>query len=101
MKKTFTIFSILMLSIVCLNAAPKIERVEPLCWWTEMNTPLTLLFHGEDLCDATVTIQQLNNNRPMRGECTGLVATGQHNAESPNYLFVDMDVKQAGTYRNK
>lgn len=99
MKKTFTIFSILMLSIVCLNAAPKIERVEPLCWWTEMNTPLTLLFHGEDLCDATVTIQQLNNNRPMRGECTGLVATGQHNAESPNYLFVDMDVKQAGTYR--
>ncbi|MEE0860078.1 MAG: alpha-amylase family glycosyl hydrolase, partial [Paludibacteraceae bacterium] len=99
MKKTFTIFSILMLSIVCLNAAPTIKRVEPLCWWTEMNTPLTLLFHGEDLCDATVTIQQLNNNRPMRGECTGLVATGQHNAESPNYLFVDMDVKQAGTYR--
>ena len=99
MKKTFTIFSILMLSIVCMNAAPKIERVEPLCWWTEMNTPLTLLFHGEDLCDATVTIQHLNNNRPMRGECTGLVATGQHNAESPNYLFVDMDVKQAGTYR--
>ena len=99
MKKTFTIFSILMLSIVCLNAAPTIKRVEPLCWWTEMNTPLTLLFHGEDLCDAKVSIQQLNNNRPMRGECTGLVPTSQHNAESPNYLFVDMDVKQAGTYR--
>ena len=99
MKKTFTIFSILLLSITCLNAAPKIERVEPLCWWTEMHTPLTLLFHGEDLCDAMVTIQKLNNNRPMRGECTGLVATGQHNAESPNYLFVDMEVNQPGTYR--
>lgn len=82
-----------------MNAKPVIQRVEPLCWWTEMNTPLTLLFQGEDLADAQVTVQEVVGNKVMRGQCLGLVPKAQHNAESPNYLFVDMDVKQAGTYR--
>ena len=64
-----------------------------------MHMPLTLLFHGEDLADAQVSIQQLVKGKVMRGECLGLTVKSQHNAESPNYLFVDMDVKQAGTYR--
>ena len=64
-----------------------------------MNCPLTLLLHGEDLTDAQVTIQQLSNGKILKGECTGLQVTGQHNAESPNYLFVDLAVNQAGTYR--
>lgn len=82
-----------------LWAAPTIKRVEPLSWWTEMRQPLTLMFYGEDLQDATVSIREVVNGRVVRGECSGLVATGQHNAESPNYLFVDMDVRAAGTYR--
>jgi len=64
-----------------------------------MHTPLTLLFHGQDLADAQVSVQQIANGKVMRGNCLGLVPTGQHNAESPNYLFVDMHVNEPGTYR--
>ncbi|MBQ6790374.1 MAG: cyclomaltodextrinase N-terminal domain-containing protein [Paludibacteraceae bacterium] len=80
-------------------AAPKIQQVEPLSWWTNMSTPLTLLFHGEDLQDAQVSVQQVIKGKTVRGACLGLVPTAQHNAESPNYLFVDMAVNQPGTYR--
>ena len=66
---------------------------------TNMHTPLTLMFHGTDLADAQVNVQQVLNGKVMRGACLGLVPTGQHNAESPNYLFVDMQVNQPGTYR--
>lgn len=97
-NKFLLIISFLAMSMV-MNAKPVIQRVEPLCWWTEMNTPLTLLFQGEDLADAQVTVQEVIGNKVMRGQCLGLVPKAQHNAESPNYLFVDMDVKQAGTYR--
>ena len=88
-----------LLSAITLSAKPGIDRAEPLCWWTEMNCPLTLLLHGEDLADAQVTIQQLQNGKIVKGECTGLTVKSQHNAESPNYLFVDLTVNQAGTYR--
>ena len=80
-------------------AAPKISQVEPLCWWTNMETPLTLMFHGTDLQDAQVSVQEVMNGKVMRGQCHGLVPRGQHNAESPNYLFVDFGVFQPGTYR--
>ena len=83
----------------CLWAAPRIDQVEPLSWWTNMQTPLTLMFHGEDLQDAKVTVQQVINGKPMRGECLGLVPGKQHNAASPNYLFVDFGVFQPGIYR--
>ena len=82
-----------------MTAAPKIEQVEPLSWWTGMQMPLTLLFHGEDLQDAQVSVQQVNKGKVMRGACLGLVPKSQHNAESANYLFVDMEVNQPGTYR--
>ena len=75
-------------------AAPKIQQVEPLCWWTNMATPLTIMFHGEDLSDAQVSVQQIANGKVMRGACHGLVPRSQHNAESPNYLFVDFGVFQ-------
>lgn len=83
----------------CLWAAPRIDQVEPLSWWTNMQTPLTLMFHGEDLQDAKVTVQQVINGKVMRGECLGMVPGKQHNAESPNYLFVDFGVFQPGVYR--
>ena len=82
-----------------LTAAPKIQQVEPLCWWTNMHTPLTLMFHGEDLADAQVSVNQIVRGKVVRGACLGLVPKTQHNAESPNYLFVDMEVNQPGTYR--
>ncbi len=67
---------------------PKVQHVEPLSWWTEMNCPLTLMLQGQDLADAQVTIKPAE----------GLIVTSQHNAESPNYLFVDLDVQKSGTY---
>ena len=88
-----------LFSAFTLSAKPRIDRAEPLCWWTEMNCPLTLMLHGEDLADAQVTIQQLHNGKPVKGECTGLQVKSQQNAESKNYLFVDLAVNQAGTYR--
>lgn len=100
MKKTsLLLFAMTLWGSICLQATPRIDRAEPLCWWTDMQCPLTLMLHGEDLKDAQVSIQQLHNGRPMKGTCTGLVARGQHNAENSNYLFVDMDVREAGTYR--
>ena len=99
MNKSLFLLAIALLSAFSLSAKPRIDRAEPLCWWTEMHCPLTLMLQGEDLADAQVTIQQLHNGKPMKGECTGLQVTGQHNAESKNYLFVDLAVNQEGTYR--
>ena len=97
MKKLFLFIA--LFSALSLQAKPRIDRAEPLCWWTEMNCPLTLMLHGEDLADAQVTINQLHNGRIVKGECLGLQVKGQHNAESPNYLFVDLAVNEPGTYR--
>ncbi len=91
--------AICLLMSMLLQAKPRIERAEPLSWFTDMKMPLTLMLQGEDLADATVSIQQLINGKAAKGECTGLTLKRQHNAESPNYLFVDMDVKTSGTYR--
>lgn len=95
----FSLFAAALIASQLAFAAPKIEQVEPLCWWTNMHTPLTLLFHGQDLADAQVSVQQVVKGKVMRGQCLGLVPTDQHNAESPNYLFVDMQVNDPGTYR--
>ena len=77
-----------LLFSLSLTAAPKIQRAEPLSWWTDMKCPLTLMLQGQDLADAQVSIKPAE----------GLIVKGQHNAESPNYLFVDLDVQKAGTY---
>lgn len=68
-----------------------VEHVEPLSWWTGMNTPLQLMIHGEDISTYDLTI--------TGGE--GVKASKIHKAESPNYLFVDVDIDakaQPGTY---
>ena len=106
-KKIFLLLSAALLSAFAAKATPRIDRAEPLCWWTEMNCPLTLMLHGEDLADAQVTIQEVSDKEEGKfigfvkslfsGE--GLEVTGQHNAQSPNYLFVDLDVNEPGTYR--
>jgi len=99
MNKHIMLFAAVLMASQMTFAAPKIEQVEPLSWWTGMRTPLRLLLHGEDLADAQVSVQQLENGKPVRGDAKGLVPIARHNAESPNYLFVDMEVKQPGTYR--
>ena len=70
--KKLLLLTIALLSAFSLQAKPRIDRAEPLCWWTEMNCPLTLMLQGEDLADAQVTIQQLHKGKIVKGECTGL-----------------------------
>ena len=65
MKKLFLFIA--LISACALQAKPRIDRAEPLSWWTEMNCPLTLMLHGEDLADAQVTINQLHNGRIVKG----------------------------------
>ena len=61
MKRAFIIT--MMLAVGLLASALEINRVEPLSWWTGMKLPLTLMFQGEDLQDAEVTVQkQVKNN---------------------------------------
>ena len=97
-----------LLGLLCLvamtmvakpNSTIRIDRAEPLHWWTDMKCPLTLMLHGQDLAGAQVTIAELKGNKIVKGACQGLVYKSQHDAQSPNYLFVDLDVNQAGTYR--
>ncbi len=88
----------LLLSLT-MQAKPHIERAEPLSWFTGMKMPLTLMLQGEDLADATVSVQQVVAGKVMKGQCLGLTVKRQHNAESPNYLFVDLAVNESGTYR--
>lgn len=99
MKHRFSLIATVLFMSQFVFSAPKIEQAEPLSWWTDMQTPLTVLFHGQDLSDAEVSVQQIAKGKVMRGACHGLVPRGQHNAESPNYLFVDFGVFQPGTYR--
>ena len=56
MKRHALFFVAAMLMSQIAWAAPKIKQVEPLCWWTNMETPLTVMFHGQDLADAEVSI---------------------------------------------
>lgn len=67
--------------------AQTVERVEPLCWWAGMKTDLQLMLHGQHLKDAAVKVLQ-----------PGMTVKAVHNAESPNFLFVDMAVEKAGSY---
>ncbi len=65
--------------------SPRIDRIEPPCWWVGMKTPLQLMLHGNDLREAEVSIK--GENRDVR-------ISGVHPADSPNYLFVDIEIGQ-------
>ena len=68
-----------------------ISRVEPPCWWVGMKTELQLLVQGEGIGAWTVDIEG--------GK--GVSVAEVHKAESPNYLFVDLDIApdaRPGTY---
>ncbi|WP_295935485.1 glycoside hydrolase family 13 protein [uncultured Alistipes sp.] len=73
------------------DASGEITRVEPLSWWTGMQTPLQLLIQGENVSVCDVSIEG----------GAGVRAKAVHKADSPNYLFVDVEVKRnaaPGTY---
>ena len=70
----------------------RIDRIEPPCWWTGMRTPLQLMVHGDGIGTCDVRFEGLK----------GVKVKEVHQADSPNYLFVDVQVgrrAQAGTGR--
>ena len=94
MKKfLFPVLTVLGLNICFAEAVNPgiINHVEPPSWWTGMSLPLQLLVNGEDIGSYNVSIKDGN----------GIKVTGTHKAESPNYLFVDLEIPQnakPGTY---
>ena len=89
MKKWYLLI-LSLCSMNLLSAQMKINRVEPLSWWTGMNTPLQLMFYGCDLQQAQVRCLE-----------EGLTVLGIHQTESKNWLFVDVQVDpnaRAGSY---
>jgi len=59
----------------------EISRVEPLCWWVGMKTPLQLLVQGPGISAFEVQIPE-----------SGLKVKAVHKADSPDYLFIDLEV---------
>ena len=62
-------------------SAQQINRVEPLSWWVGMKTDLQLMVQGPEISSYDVSISG-----------KGLKVTGVHKADSPDYLFVDVQV---------
>lgn len=79
-KRIGLVGSLIVIGCVALQAQ-QIKRVEPLHWWVEMRTPLTILFQGMDLKDCQVTL-----------EAGGMTIREVRCAESPHYLFVDVTI---------
>ena len=73
------------------DATPEeVTRVEPLSWWTGMKTDLQLLVQGPGIGAYTVSV-----------EGKGLKIKDVHQADNPNFLFVDVEVSpkaKPGTY---
>ena len=68
-----------------------VERVEPLSWWTGMKMPLQLMVQGENISAYDVAIEG--------GK--GVEVEKVSKADSPNYLFVDVEIAEnaaPGTY---
>ena len=74
------------------DAAPDaVAHVEPLSWWTGMKCPLQLLINGPQISAYDISIEG----------GSGVKVRKVSKAESPNYVFVDVDVAagaRPGTY---
>ncbi len=78
------------LSFASDTKASLIERMEPPCWWTGMETPLQLMLYGKDIAAGQVVCLT-----------SGMEVVALHKGDSPNYLFVDLSISdkaRAGVY---
>lgn len=100
MKKT--LFLLMLLLTACQGSAPsdpsgvpeagpeQLCRVEPLSWWTGMKTELQLMVQGPEISSYQVSIAG-----------KGLRVKDVHKADSPHFVFVDVEVSPSarpGTY---
>ena len=94
MKRVLTVIMLLAVAFNASAAKPKfdIKHIEPLSWWVGMNTPLQLMINGDGISAFDVTILP---------EDSGVTVAKVHQADSPNYLFVDVAISDdaaAGEY---
>jgi glycosidase len=83
MKTLLTLATALLMSLSTLAAEPS-PRAEPPNWWVGMrDTSLQLMLHGAGIADA----------KPTLAPHAGVTLKGSHRATSPNYLFVDLDIR--------
>lgn len=83
LKKIFII--LVLLSVGTSLFAQKLERIEPMFWFTGMQNPkLQLLVHGDQIAGTTVTL-----NYP------GVKLVKVNKVENPNYLFLDLSLSAA------
>ena len=96
MKRFFLLAGIAALLVSCsqvdYSGVPEasydqVQRVEPLSWWTGMTTDLQLMVQGPAISEYDVAI-----------EGKGLAVKAVHKADSPNFVFIDLSVKTAGTF---
>ncbi len=82
---------LLLLSITASYAKINIDRTDPPCWWAGMqNRELQIMLHGNHISDCNVTI-----------DYPGVTLSRIVRMESPNYLFLYLDVApetQAGEF---
>ncbi|GAB1451589.1 glycoside hydrolase family 13 protein [Draconibacterium sp.] len=73
-------FTLLALVIFLNTFSQKLERVEPMFWWTGMKSPeLQLMVYGEKISETNVTLKY-----------PGVELVSTTKVKSPNYLFVDL-----------
>ncbi len=78
----------LLLLLLLLGTTPaiaqnlRLDRVEPLTWWTGMVNPdLQILVHGPDIASATVSVTY-----------PGVRFLGTERTENPNYVFINLRI---------
>ena len=63
-------------------ADPAVEALEPPFWWAEMKHPeLQIMVRGESVSEFDAHL-----------DCPGVRLVGTHRVDSPNYLFLDLDL---------
>ena len=92
MRNSLFFIAIFLLGMFPLKLnASEIQHINPPSWWVGMKLPLQIMVNGPDISSYDVTVKNGN----------GVKVTGIHKAESPNYLFIDLEIPQnakPGTY---
>ena len=85
MKRLFGLVFLIAFSANLFAQIPKLERVEPMFWFSGMHNPkLQLLVHGEKIASKTVSLKY-----------PGISLVKVNKVENPNYLFLDLNVSAA------
>ena len=83
MKRLLTV--LLLMQTMMINAAVKVDRIEPANWYVGMKNPsLQLMVYGKDIANADVTT-----------DYPGVEVDSIVRLDSPNYLFVYLNIREA------